>query len=449
MNRSRPAELESILGMDINVHRVSTSLTNFPRDNSVAHENRIYEGLRDFSEFLHRFRGASSKDARWAKETQRAFNGAADLIYQIVEQEKRKQDGLKKTVELRLSTDKVLDEEVQKDIQDRLVKTTQGLLDVGGEGVALVFSLLGIALVVSVIAVLVTARSISWPMQRLKTAIDRLGQGDLSRRIEVSADHEMGHLALAFNRMAEDLQRNTVSRAYVEGIFCVMSESLIVVSPDSLIETVNPAACNLLGYKETELVGMRFENVCRAWSEVADRVRRGGAREYEVSYLTRDGRDVPVLCTANAMHAAAENSDALDAIVIVAIDITERKRAEQELTESQMRLRELARHLNATIEADRTRIAREIHDQLGQALTGLKNAAVLGISDNGRGISLEQIGARQSLGLLGMQERARELGGTVMIDGKPGEGTLVQVRIPMALEQALRGPTGEDSAGSP
>jgi nitrogen fixation/metabolism regulation signal transduction histidine kinase len=111
-----------------------------------------------------------------------------------------------------------------------------------------VFSLLGIAVVVSVIAVLVTTRNISRPMQRLMTAIDGLRQGDLSRRIEVTTDYEVGHLALAFNRMAEDLQRNTVSRTYVEGIFRVMSESLIVVSPDGVIETVNPAACSLLGY---------------------------------------------------------------------------------------------------------------------------------------------------------------------------------------------------------
>jgi signal transduction histidine kinase len=50
----------------------------------------------------------------------------------------------------------------------------------------------------------------------------------------------------------------------------------------------------------------------------------------------------------------------------------ERKRAQQELRESNEQLRSLSVHLQSVREEERTRIAREVHDELGQALTGLK-----------------------------------------------------------------------------
>jgi PAS domain S-box-containing protein len=53
-------------------------------------------------------------------------------------------------------------------------------------------------------------------------------------------------------------------------------------------------------------------------------------------------------------------------------DITEAKQARAELESSHERLRALAGHLQAAREEERTRVAREIHDELGQALTGLK-----------------------------------------------------------------------------
>ena len=56
----------------------------------------------------------------------------------------------------------------------------------------------------------------------------------------------------------------------------------------------------------------------------------------------------------------------------VALDITERKRAEEELKNSREQLRALSAHLQSVREEERTLIAREIHDELGQALTGLK-----------------------------------------------------------------------------
>jgi signal transduction histidine kinase len=53
-------------------------------------------------------------------------------------------------------------------------------------------------------------------------------------------------------------------------------------------------------------------------------------------------------------------------------DITARKQAEQALMASRTQLRNLSAHLQAVREEERTTIAREIHDELGQALTALK-----------------------------------------------------------------------------
>ncbi|HEV8398281.1 MAG TPA: ATP-binding protein [Gemmatimonadales bacterium] len=53
-------------------------------------------------------------------------------------------------------------------------------------------------------------------------------------------------------------------------------------------------------------------------------------------------------------------------------DVTDRTRAAEELGQSREELRALAARLQAIREEERTRIAREIHDELGQALTALK-----------------------------------------------------------------------------
>ncbi len=53
-------------------------------------------------------------------------------------------------------------------------------------------------------------------------------------------------------------------------------------------------------------------------------------------------------------------------------EITERKLAEERLRESEVKLRALAARLLSIREEERARIAREIHDELGQVLSGLK-----------------------------------------------------------------------------
>jgi PAS domain S-box-containing protein len=55
----------------------------------------------------------------------------------------------------------------------------------------------------------------------------------------------------------------------------------------------------------------------------------------------------------------------------------------------------------------------------------------LQVRDNGRGISMAQIEDPQSVGLLGMRERAALIGGTFEIAGRRGRGTIVTVRVRM------------------
>jgi signal transduction histidine kinase len=63
-------------------------------------------------------------------------------------------------------------------------------------------------------------------------------------------------------------------------------------------------------------------------------------------------------------------------------------------------------------------------------LTTSRGRLRLFLRDNGVGLS-EGPGASEHLGLLGMQERARSVGGAIAIRGREGRGTLVAVVLPL------------------
>jgi PAS domain S-box-containing protein len=62
----------------------------------------------------------------------------------------------------------------------------------------------------------------------------------------------------------------------------------------------------------------------------------------------------------------------------------------------------------------------------------------LEVSDNGRGITEYEVHGPDSLGLLGMRERAALLGGVAEVNGMPGQGTTVTVRVPLAGSPAAK-----------
>jgi PAS domain S-box-containing protein len=83
-------------------------------------------------------------------------------------------------------------------------------------------------------------------------------------------------------------------------------------------------------------------------------------------------------------------------------------------------LTNVARHAGAT--------------KVESALECRDGALSLEVRDNGRGITEEEISGAKSLGIIGIRERVRYMGGEVRIEGSPGAGTVVTVSIPAGKE---------------
>ncbi|GAM10849.1 cyanobacterial phytochrome B [Geobacter sp. OR-1] len=70
--------------------------------------------------------------------------------------------------------------------------------------------------VVACFGTVLLAQTLIQPIQELVEGVEAVGQGDLTQRIKVDTGDEIGLLANAFNRMAENLEATTVSRNEVE-----------------------------------------------------------------------------------------------------------------------------------------------------------------------------------------------------------------------------------------
>ena len=64
-------------------------------------------------------------------------------------------------------------------------------------------------------------------------------------------------------------------------------------------------------------------------------------------------------------------------------------------------------------------------------LTGSRGAMHLVIADEGVGFDAEAAKAKARLGLISIQERVRQAGGTFSLDSRPGMGTRIDVCVPL------------------
>jgi PAS domain S-box-containing protein len=130
----------------------------------------------------------------------------------------------------------------------------------------------------------------------------------------------------------------------------------------------------LLGYSVEEIQAMG--NISRVFGKVLfateELKTKGEIRNIDCTIRTKGGGSCDYLLTVKRVSIKEGT------ILYVCHDITERKKAEENLTESEKRLRLLTSKLFSVVENERKRISMELHDEMGQALTAvLLNLQVL------------------------------------------------------------------------
>jgi PAS domain S-box-containing protein len=143
---------------------------------------------------------------------------------------------------------------------------------------------------------------------------------------------------------------------------------------------VNTAAARMLGYMLDEVLGKdmhelihhsfpdRIAYPCERCHIYGTFTSGSGCQVDDEVFWRKDGTAFPVEYSSFPVR---EQEQIIGAVVIF-LDITQRKQAEAQLKSSHTQLRNLTARLESVREEERILIAREIHDELGQSLTGVK-----------------------------------------------------------------------------
>jgi len=128
----------------------------------------------------------------------------------------------------------------------------------------------------------------------------------------------------------------------------------------------------IFGYNASELNGISAEafHLPENRQFVFDQEKtflKSGQVSIEAPLVTKDGRLIPFLLTGTKFESNGNTY-----LMGVGMDITDRKRTELELQNSYEQLQQLAQYTEKARESERKMIARELHDELGQALTAVK-----------------------------------------------------------------------------
>jgi len=150
-----------------------------------------------------------------------------------------------------------------------------------------------------------------------------------------------------------------------------MNEGAAVLSSDHTVLHCNGRFARFLGAGLQSVIGSSMRDL--VWpddhAKLDALLRRAAQRNCrgEIRLQSRKGAPLSVHLSLNPLRL-----DSTRTVCLIASDLSEMKRAEQELRASSEQLRNLAARLLSVREEERARISREIHDELGQSLTAVK-----------------------------------------------------------------------------
>ena len=170
--------------------------------------------------------------------------------------------------------------------------------------------------------------------------------------------HGIGFDITELKQIEEELQQE---RNVVSAILHTVGSLVVVLDPQGRIVRFNRACEQVTGYSFAEVEGKHLWDLCTVPEEaerfkvIVEQLRlENSAKDYETSWVARDGSRRLIAWSGTILPRENESPAH---IIATGIDITERKRLERAILE-----------ISA---AEQRRIGQDLHDGLGQHLTGI------------------------------------------------------------------------------
>lgn len=158
-------------------------------------------------------------------------------------------------------------------------------------------------------------------------------------------------------------------------ILAEMPDPLLVLDREGVVRVVNPAACQLLSRHESDLVGRHIQDAISPFftaEQAAALMRRVEFRDLETNFGAAQPANRTLSISASVMR---DRSGQISAIVFLARDISERKRAERHIQELNADLEQRIRERTAQLETANLELQKEIAERKRAEAGGSGTAA--------------------------------------------------------------------------
>jgi len=313
-----------------------------------------------------------------------------------------------------------------------------------------VFGVLFLLMLVGVGSIWRFSRRMVLPIQRLRDSAKAVQAGDLSQRVAVDRNDEIGELSSAFNAMTAELGRSRGELERKEEMRARLLEQVITAQEDERKRIARELHDETSQALTSLMVGLKV---------LETRPELAGMQEILADLRALTGK------TLDAVHdlALQLRPSVLDDLGLVpAMDrlVADFQRTHEIRLVFETNLRTGPR-LPATIETALYRITQEALTNVARhagahtvsLLVEARDGSVsLIVEDDGRGFDVASCMTHtqndRCLGVFGMRERATLLGGALTIESTPGSGTTVFVEMPLRTEAAYdRSKTDTHPAG--
>jgi len=202
-----------------------------------------------------------------------------------------------------------------------------------------------------------------------------LGLASYSKN-ETWPEDAVSQLAIAANIIGATLERKYAQAAEQESegrfryLFAQASIGIALETLDGRILEVNPAFCGMLGYSLQEMRELNCAGISHPDDEQVEKplfeeLRQGLSSSYTIEkrFYRKDGSQMWGQVSVSLLNL---RPDSAPLVLGMVSDCTAQKTAENSLRQRDQELQRLAGHLIKAQEEERSRISRELHDDIGQ-----------------------------------------------------------------------------------